>query len=177
GTYYLPNDLKNSGFYQLASLKELRAISVCFFQDEDSLSGCKSQVFKDARTTVSNEDEVVGFLHRKDLKWMVEQWPSIKLLEFRGSFHSDDELKKAQHWVNEATGRSDVVVVIDVFAAIASGAGATVSVAVIAAIAAAATSSTIFLENVVVALQFRCYLHASQLFQIVGALGVGHLPL
>ncbi|KAF9389320.1 hypothetical protein BGX21_000138 [Mortierella sp. AD011] len=113
GTYYLPNDLKNSGFYQLASLKELRAISVCFFQDEDSLSGCKSQVFKDARTTVSNEDEVVGFLHRKDLKWMVEQWPSIKLLEFRGSFHSDDELKKAQHWVNEATGRSGKITLSD----------------------------------------------------------------
>ncbi|KAG0001127.1 hypothetical protein BGZ80_002884 [Entomortierella chlamydospora] len=113
GTYYLPNDLKNSGFYQLASLKELRAISVCFFQDEDSLSDCKSQVPKDGRTTESSEDEVVGFLRRKDLEWMVGQWPSIKLLEFRGSFHNDVELKEAQHWVNETTGRSGKITLSD----------------------------------------------------------------
>ncbi|KAF9102068.1 hypothetical protein BGX27_011191 [Mortierella sp. AM989] len=105
GTYYIPNDLKGSGFYQLASLKELRAISICLFQEKTVASGQGSGKTK-------SKEETAGCLYRKDLEWMVKQWPSINLLEFRGSFN-EAELKTAQSWVDEITGRSGRITVSD----------------------------------------------------------------
>ncbi|KAF9353263.1 hypothetical protein BGX26_008972 [Mortierella sp. AD094] len=102
--FVFSEDLEKSGFHQLATLQDLRVISVDLHWAHRLTD---TQRLKD-----SSPDTMVGFVGRSDIKWMVESWPRLENLNLGGPCICTGGRKhKIQGWLNDSAGPGRVVTI------------------------------------------------------------------
>ncbi|KAF9438564.1 hypothetical protein BGZ76_006784 [Entomortierella beljakovae] len=96
GKIAFPLRLEQIGFYKLAALRQLKALSISFFFPGNQTN------LRDPDTSTSDGDDVT--LRRVDLEWMINNWPNIKLLQIGLEPFTDEGFTTMQRWVDEIDG-------------------------------------------------------------------------
>ncbi|KAF9093652.1 hypothetical protein BGX27_001578 [Mortierella sp. AM989] len=105
--FAISKDLERSGFHQLATLRELEALSVEVYFS-------KTFGYSDTKEGESDDDAIPNYLGRKDLEWMVIHWPRLLFLSLGG----DNDIlreRKLQRWINDAAGPGRVVALMSTY--------------------------------------------------------------
>ncbi|KAF9995241.1 hypothetical protein BGZ79_011077, partial [Entomortierella chlamydospora] len=93
--FVFSEDLEKSGFHQLATLQDLRVISVDLHWAH---RGTDTHRLKD-----SSPDTIVEFVRRNDIKWMVDSWPRLENLNLGGPcVCAGGRKQKIQGWLDDS---------------------------------------------------------------------------